>query len=200
MALKVPSKQRDQILIAQEAARLIVNEGLNDYLVAKTKAAERLNLLGSRLPRNDEIEVAANEYHRIYGSSEQLSQIKQLRQIAFEAMVFFKSFSPRVVGGVVDGTAGQYNVIKLHLHCATIEEILIKLVNSSIPFIQKTHILSLPRQKSVEFPEIGFVVDKVQLALLIYPLHFVLNPPFGKAMVRMDIEAMKQLMNNADAE
>ena len=43
-------------MLAQEAARIIVDQGLRDYRAAKLKAAERLgmNTRGS-LPRNAEI-------------------------------------------------------------------------------------------------------------------------------------------------
>jgi hypothetical protein len=50
---------RARQMLAQEAARIIVNQGIRDYGLAKKKAAERLGL-NSRgsLPGNAEIEQA----------------------------------------------------------------------------------------------------------------------------------------------
>ncbi len=41
---KNPSSERARQVVAQEAARIIVNQGIRDYRVAKIKAAERLGM------------------------------------------------------------------------------------------------------------------------------------------------------------
>ena len=66
MAKKTPNDDdRARQLLAQEAARIIVDQGLRDYRVAKIKAAERLGM-NSRgaLPGNAEIEQAISEHLR----------------------------------------------------------------------------------------------------------------------------------------
>ena len=48
--------------LAQEAARIIVDHGVDDYLFAKRKAAERMGVTDHAvLPRNTEIEEAIAE-------------------------------------------------------------------------------------------------------------------------------------------
>ena len=64
MRRKITSEsERDRKVVAQEAARIIVNQGVRDYRLAKQKAAERLGL-NSRgaLPSNAEIEKAVADY------------------------------------------------------------------------------------------------------------------------------------------
>ena len=59
---------RARQLVAQEAARLIVDQGMRDYRAAKIKAAERLGLRNrGSLPGNAEIEAAVSEHHKIFG-------------------------------------------------------------------------------------------------------------------------------------
>ena len=53
------NSERARQLVAQEAARLIVDQGMRDYRAAKIKAAEKLGLRGhGSLPGNAEIEAA----------------------------------------------------------------------------------------------------------------------------------------------
>ena len=55
-------------MVAQEAARIIVDQGIRDYRVAKQKAAERLGVDGrGSLPGNAEIEAAVADHLQIFG-------------------------------------------------------------------------------------------------------------------------------------
>jgi len=55
--------------LAQEAARIMAEHGVQDFLLAKRKAAERLGVtdVSAVLPKNREIEVALAEYQRLFG-------------------------------------------------------------------------------------------------------------------------------------
>ena len=55
-------------MLAQEAARIIVEQGIQDYRLAKTKAAERLGLsTRGSLPGNPENEHAVGEHLKPFG-------------------------------------------------------------------------------------------------------------------------------------
>ena len=73
--------ERARQVIAQEAARIIVNHGVRDYRVAKQKAAERLgvNSRGS-LPGNAEIEAAVAEHLQLFGGEAHDDRLRQRRQ------------------------------------------------------------------------------------------------------------------------
>ena len=54
--------------LAQEAARIMSEHGIRDFLTAKRKAAERFGVTDSAvLPKNIEIEDALAEYQRLFG-------------------------------------------------------------------------------------------------------------------------------------
>ena len=62
-----PRKDNLRRALAQEAARIMAQHGIHDFLTAKRKAAERLGVTeASALPRNTEIEEALAEYQRLF--------------------------------------------------------------------------------------------------------------------------------------
>ena len=57
--------------VAHEAARLMREHGIKDYLLAKRKAADRLGVTDrTSLPGNDEIIDALTEQQRLFGGDE----------------------------------------------------------------------------------------------------------------------------------
>ena len=94
--------------LAQEAARVMAEHGIRDFLFAKRKAAERFGVVdGSVLPRNTEIEEALREYQRLFGGEEHVESLYAQRQVAAEVMRRLQKFQPRLVGPVLHGTATE---------------------------------------------------------------------------------------------
>ena len=67
--------------LAQEAARIMAEHGVGDFLIAKRKAAERLGVVdgAALLPKNREIESALAEYQRLFGGQSHLSALHAQR-------------------------------------------------------------------------------------------------------------------------
>ena len=64
---------RERLIIAQEAARIIVGHGIHSYSHAKQKAAHRLNMSSSgSLPSNEEIELAIAEQLQIFDAKDHM--------------------------------------------------------------------------------------------------------------------------------
>mgnify|MGYP001608072877 CR=1 FL=1 len=90
--------------VAQEAARLIVDHGIRDFRVAKTKAAERLGISGrGSLPGNAEIELAVSEHLSLFGGDSHAAHLGQLREAALAA---------------IDGRSGNF-ILKLKMEFLT---------------------------------------------------------------------------------
>lgn len=165
------TKDRTRRLIAQEAARLMAEEGFHEYLPAKTKAAARLGVTDvRRLPRNEEIDAALEEYHRLYRAEVQPRHIVRLRKLALEAMRFLKAFEPRLVGGVLDGSAGEFSPITLHLFPDAPEEVMHRLMDAKIPFTEKSVTLPNGLNRSAIYPGLSFWVDGVAIDLVLLPV------------------------------
>jgi hypothetical protein len=107
----------DQIrrAIAQEAARIMSEQGIEDFLLAKRKAAERFGVSdASVLPKNTEIEAALEEHHRLFDAHKHTDTLIELRRLALRTMHLLSEFEPRLVGPVLSGTASAHSEINLH--------------------------------------------------------------------------------------
>ena len=124
--------------IAAEAARIIATEDQSNYHVAKKKAAERIGVSQRlALPSNVEIQEALLHYQRLYGGEGHARNLEHLRMAAVSAMVLLQAFSPRLVGPVLDGTAGRYSRISLHVFCDPPENLVFYFLENQIAFSQE---------------------------------------------------------------
>ncbi|MGC1520454.1 MAG: hypothetical protein WA803_02845, partial [Steroidobacteraceae bacterium] len=102
--------------LAQEAARIMAEHGIGEFLQAKRKAADRLGVNDvAVLPKNVEIEAALRAHQRLFGRDSHDHTLKEQRRIALDTMRMLEEFQPRLVGSVLTGTATNYSDINLHL-------------------------------------------------------------------------------------
>ena len=188
---------RDQQMrtrIAQEAARLMSEEGIQDFYAAKRKAAQHLGAPDTRnMPRNQEVEVALQEYQRLFRSEQQTGHLRVLREAAVQAMRFLAGFRPRLVGSVLSGTAGRHADINLHLFADTPEEVSLFLMDNSIPFHPAQKRLRISREAWQEFPAYEFMAGDQAVELVVFPCEgrreAPRSPVDGRPMRRARVEA-----------
>src|SRR5690349_17622929 len=109
-------QQQMRARIAAAAARLMAEDGLEDFALAKRKAARQLGAEDTQaLPKNEEIETELRAYQSLYQGEEQRKRIQYLRERALEAMQLLARFRPYLAGPVLSGTAGRYSDIDLQL-------------------------------------------------------------------------------------
>jgi hypothetical protein len=186
--------------IAMEAARILAEGGLPDYQMAKRKAATRLGAPDTRnLPSNAEIEEALAEHHRLFHSQTQPIRLRQLRRAALEAMRFFDTFQPRLVGSVLSGTANDHSDVQLHLFADTPEEIAWHLMENHIPYKQGERRLRYKKDQYAVYPVYRFLADGVCIDLTVFPIDNLRQPPRsivdGKTMRRATISAVEALLH-----
>lgn len=111
-----PRSGRDRLSIAQAAARLIAEHGLNDWAHAKRKAARELMLPdGAALPSNEEIEQALADYHALFRRDEHAATLRAQRGEALAWMRQLAPWNPLLVGGVAAGWAPEHSDIRLEV-------------------------------------------------------------------------------------
>ena len=122
-------------LIAQKAAQMMAEDGINDFAYAKKKAGKQLGMSeASVMPTNAEIEEEVRLYHEIYNTDEQPLELAKLRKVALLTMQLFEKFNPHLTGSVLDGTAGKFSQTNIHLFADSAKEVEIFLLNQRIPF------------------------------------------------------------------
>lgn len=121
--------------IAAAAARIMAQDGIDDFALAKRKAARQLGIAERQsLPRNDEIEAQLAAYRAIYQADEHPVRIAQLRRLALEAMRSLERFRPYLTGAVLSGIAGRYACIELQLFPESPKEVELFLLEQRIPY------------------------------------------------------------------
>ena len=122
-------------MIAQQAARMMAEDGINDFAYAKKKAGKQLGVSeASALPTNAEIEEEIRLYHNIYNADEQPLELAKLRKAALMTMQLFERFNPHLTGSVLDGTAGKFSQTNIHLFADSAKDVEIFLLSQQIPF------------------------------------------------------------------
>jgi hypothetical protein len=122
--------------IAAQAARLMAEDGIDDFAHAKRKAARQLGAPSTQsLPNNDEIEAELKAYRQLYQGEEHPALIRDLRRKALTAMRFFERFDPYLTGGVLTGTAGEHSAVNVQLFAANGKELELFLLNREIPYV-----------------------------------------------------------------
>jgi hypothetical protein len=121
--------------IAAAAARLMAEDGIDDFALAKRKAARQLGAPETEaLPTNDEVEAELEAYRSLYQADEHPELLAELRRIALDAMRAFERFSPYLTGPVLKGTAGPYAEIELQLFPESPKDVEIFLLEQHITF------------------------------------------------------------------
>ena len=103
--------------IAHAAARLMAEDGIEDYAQAKRKAARQVGATDARqMPTNDEIDAALAQYRGLF-QHDHSAQVRELRELALAVMRELAAFNPYLTGSVLRGSAGKYADIHLQLFC-----------------------------------------------------------------------------------
>jgi len=189
-------------MIAQEAARLMYEEGVKEYRDAKRKAARRFGgqdraPLGAHLPTNAEIH---EQFRRLLALHEEQilpERLLRLRLLALRLMECLAPFEPRLVGSVLKGTATERSDIDLHLFADSLEEVESHLAERDIPFT--TEIVSVRKDGEFrDFPHIYLDEEGVEVECSLYPRQDRHRVPrssiTGRPMERAGIAALRKLL------
>ncbi len=188
--------------VAEEAARIIFDEAVQDYGLAKRKARDRLGLpVTLALPKNTEVEQALMSLQALFGGTAHIERVESMRRTALEAMRALAAFSPRLVGPVLAGTATEHSPVNLHVFADTPEDVLMTLFELRIPFDTFDRRLRTRAGAGYqEFPALRFIAGETPVEVTVFPCHGVrqapLSPVDGKPIRRAaEAEVISLLAN-----
>jgi predicted nucleotidyltransferase len=191
-------------LIAREAARIMYEEGVNEYRDAKRKAARQFGAgkalsLGSYLPSNAEIHGELQQLIGLYEEEVLPGRLLRLRSIAFGLMETLAAFHPYLVGSVLSGAVTKRSDIDLHLFAESSEEVEEFLRREGISFEQE--VVTIRRGgEFFEFPHIYLDVEGVVVECTVYPLQDIHRIPkssiTGRPMERANAKRVRKLIED----
>jgi hypothetical protein len=187
--------------LAQEAARIMAEHGIEDFLQAKRKAADRLGVNDvSVLPKNIEIEAALRAHQRLFGGESHDHSLKEQRRIALETMRLLAEFNPRLVGSVLTGTATDYSDINLHLFADASETVAIRLLDIGVPHEFYERRVKMDAERSVNYPALRFEANGRTVDATVFPVDGIRQSPYspvdGRPMKRADAREVSQLIGS----
>ena len=193
--------ERTRQVLAQEAARIIVNHGVRDYRVAKQKAAERLGVSGrGALPGNPEIEAAVAEHLQLFGGDDHADRLRLMRVAALAAMELLADFSPRLVGPVLTGTADENSSVNLHVFTDSPEAVALELEQIGISYRPYERRLKSRRNQVETYSGFEFHHNHSPIQATVFPVDGIrqapMSPVTGKPMKRVDAAAVQEMLEH----
>jgi hypothetical protein len=193
------SEEGLRVTVAQEAARLMAEEGIRDFGSAKRKAADRLGISPRyRLPTNGEIQDALVAHQRLFLGELHDDTISRKRETALEAIKLFDDFGPKLVGAVLDGTCGEHGEVNLHVFADAPDDIAHALMGFGIPFEDGFRRYRMPDGGQAERSVYRFMAGDERIELTVFDRREVgsspLSPVDGKPMRRAGLAEVNDLL------
>ncbi|AQZ97263.1 hypothetical protein [Comamonas kerstersii] len=191
--------------IAQTAARLVVEEGL-EWGAAKRRAVKQLGLPArTPLPDNDALEAAVREYIDIFCPDTQPQELRALRELALVWMERLQEFRPHLAGAVWRGTATRMSDIYIGLFCDDSKSAEIALINHNVQY-DVTQVTGF-NGETVDALSISSLCkplgETVGVHLMVYDyddLRGALKSDGQGRTQRGDIEALRKLLAQEEAQ
>ena len=194
-----PRSENLRRAIAQEAARVMAEHGIQDFRAAKRKAAERFGVAeeGS-LPSNAEVEASLLEYQRLFAADTHGVTLRAQRSVALRAMRSLEIFTPRLVGPVLAGTATPHNDVQLHLFTDQPESVTLNLLDRGVGHDVGEHRLRIDAERFQVFPSVQFEIDAQTIDATVFPVDGIrqapISPVDGRPMRRADASELEALL------
>jgi hypothetical protein len=194
-------QQHMRLRIAAVAARLMAEDGIDDFGHAKRKAARQLGAEDTQaLPNNDEVEAQLRAYQSIYQGEEHAGRVRRLRGQALELMRFFEAFRPHLTGPVLKGTAARYGDIDIQLFTDDAKAVELLLLNEGVAYeakAQRHYAGDQPRPVTL----LQFDWQGTTANVAVYPANdersALKTSPAGRAMERASLHALARLLDDA---
>lgn len=199
MARRAPTRSDHlRSAVAEEAARLMAEHGIRDYLVAKRKAAERYGVVeGAFLPKNAEIEAALMSRQRLFGGERHTNSLREQRRVAMEAMRLLAPFEPRLVGPVLSGSATGFADIQLHVFSDHPEAVAMHLLERRYEYEVLERRVRMTPDSQVPTPSVRFGMGEETVEAFVFPRDGIrqapISPVDGKPMRRAGITEVEEL-------
>jgi hypothetical protein len=186
--------------LAQEAARVMAEGGIEDFGLAKRKAADRLGVRGlGALPTNAEIQSRLEERLRIFEPHGHPARLSKLRRLAADVMLDLEPFGPRLVGAVLAGTVTINAAVELHVFSDAPELVAATLERDGEALRECQRRSRFDADTTIQLPGFSFARAGEQIDVIVFPEraahHAPLSPVDRKPMRRAARAAVLALLD-----
>lgn len=189
--------------ITEEAARIIADEGLDDYYQAKLKAANRLGIGNHALPSNIAVEDALRSYLSLFHGNDSIQRGSHLRGLAIKIMALLEPYQPRLAGAAVTGLVTPFSTIQIHVNADTPEIIAITLTQHNIPYSIKDKTVRFGNNQYQALPTFHFSADNEAIDIWVFDEILRKQPPLspidGKPMSRATLNEVQALIDTTES-
>lgn len=204
LSMMMPNQNNDLLQlraeIAASAARMIAQDGA-DYATARRKAARQV--LGvddpkpNMMPDDVQIEDEVRKYLALFGGPGHTERLAGLRGTALKVMETLAEFRPYLTGAVLNGTAGEHDVIHLQLFADSAKEVEIYLLNRNVNIeISETPHFKGGRHAPVETVSFSWGGEDIHAELYeFHDLRGALKPRADGRLQRVDAAGLRALLS-----
>jgi hypothetical protein len=184
--------------IAHLAARIMAEDGVDDFAYAKRKAARQAGARDAKaMPDNQEIEQALALYRSIYRKDDHPQILGLLRERALTVMRMLEAFRPQLTGSVLSGVAGRNSDIEVQAYADSAKEVEIFLLTRGVRFWPAQSRLYINNQETV-VPTYTFEHDGAEVRVTALDArdlrHVIRTTPGGRPLERAPIPAVEALL------
>ncbi|WP_024327794.1 hypothetical protein [Thioalkalivibrio sp. AKL19] len=200
------SPSRVRLELAQEAARIMLDDGIRDFGLAKRKAAEHLGVdARHEMPGNLEIQDAAIERSRLFASPASRAAYRERLEAALIVMERLRHLEPRLVGPLLQGLVESQPLINLHAFAETVEEVILELGERGIHCESGERRYRSRQGREQRIPFLAFSgPDDTDIELTVFPLDGMRQAPpspvDGRPMARATRVDVERLLAEASAD
>ncbi len=174
--------------LAQQVAQLMWEQGIQDYRLAKEKAARRLRLHSHQLPDNREIAEALRVHSRLFGGALASEREQDLLAAAVALMNMLEKLQPRLVGDLLNDTITPHSELELHIFTDVPEHAELLMQSRGLACEWHDRRLRFGEADYRTVPALRLEWGGVRVKAVVFPLHGLrqapLSPIDGKPMRR----------------
>jgi len=194
-----PRSENLRRAVAQEAARIMAEHGIQDFRAAKRKAADRFGITEEgALPSNAEIEESLVAYQRLFGGDAHNETLQAQRRAALRAMRSLEAYAPRLVGPVLTGSATAHSDVQLHLFVDNPDAVALSLLDRGVSHEMGEHRLRLDAERFQVYPAVRFELGDYTIRAKVFPVDGIrqtpVSPVDGRPMRRADVSEVEALL------
>lgn len=192
------SVEHKRLAVREEAARIMEQQGIRDFQMAKTKAVERLGIgRGFPLPTNQEIEETLRQRLHLFNGDSWLHRCRLMWRIATETMEMFSCYEPRLVGALLRGAVTNRTPVELHLFTDAPEAVAASFAEHDVPWESFDKRVRVRKNRFALIPAFRFAREDVSVELLAFHSKGIREAPLcpvdGKPMVRVSLPRAREM-------